>query len=136
MPEETTNADDQVAVVVAPGVLAADSDGLLAAVEDRVKERTEAGDVLEDAVNSLVDGRINRRSALLKNALERVKKLKKEEAKIKPNAKGYTKDGDEVAGEVFSKNQVDRIKQIQKELEPIVAAIAAQDFDKLSKLGF
>lgn len=131
---EEANVDAQAQA--APGVLVADAEGLLAAVEDRVKERTEAGDVLEAAVEHFVDARIERRAELLRGALDRVKKLTKERNGIKPNAKGYTQDGEKVEGEVYTKAQADRIQQISQELDPIVEAIAEQNYNKLSKLGF
>lgn len=138
MPEETNNTEAQDVAVEAPapGVLVADSEGLLSAVEDRLKERTEAGDVLEAAVEELVEGRLTRRTQLLRNALEKVKSLNKEEKKIKPKAKGFTRDGEAIEGEVYDQCQVSRLKQIEEQRAPIVEAIAAQNYDKLSKLGF
>lgn len=139
MSDNTTDDVQGEAVAAAnavPGMLVADGDGLLAAVEDRVRERTEAGDVLEDAVEKLVGQRMSRRSQILANALDKVKRLNKEEKKIGPEAKGYTRDGKPVDGETYSKCQVSRLKQIADERKAIVEAIAVQDYDKLSKLGF
>lgn len=109
---------------------------ILDAVCSRVCERTSGGEVVERVVEELVECRLNRRTELLTGAVKRLKEIQKEISSIEPADQGFTRDGEKVSGTTYNEYQISQLKSLNEELKPLSAAIAAQDFDELSKLGY
>lgn len=102
----------------------------------QVKERTEQGEVIGNVVKALADERVDRRTELLLNAVRDRKCKVRRLSKIKPAIKGYNEAGEEIPGDALTRCQVDQIKALREEIEELDTAINAQDFDKLSDMGY
>lgn len=111
-------------------------DALLEAAAAQVQAKTEAGEVDNAVVAQLVEQKIARRTELLAGAVDAQKGYVKKLGKIKPNPKGFTEDGTEIAGDCYTKAQVEAIKDLKKKIADLDAVVAARDFDKMSAMGF
>lgn len=114
----------------------ANASEMLATVESRLADSKTQGVAVENAITNLVGAKIERRTELVQNGLNDVKKLNKELAGIKAASPGFDAEGVALPGSVFTGCQIKRRKAILEKVEEVSAALEAQDFDKLSKFGY